>query len=1125
MEFEPPSSDPDRDPVDVLADEFAARYRRGETPSITEYVRRYPDHAEQIEALFPSVALLEQLGSRPEGADPEPRHVPQSRLPSLRHVGDFEIVREIGRGGMGVVYEAVQQSLHRPVALKVLNTSCLHSENQAKRFEREAQAAAQLHHTNIVPVFGVGEQDGLRYYVMQRIHGLGLDVVLAELCRCARRAPVPDGRSPDSRLHAVSAQELAGVLISGELSHSKSGTHPLGVNNAGSSPTSGATPSATMGPAPESRVAVHGGTTQLVDATPLDGETPENGAVPDVPSSLVLRDDPAWGADVRSSLILRDEVTGQYDFAYGAPQNPDLGVVVDGESDGSSHSFGRRYWRNIARIGMQVAAGLQYAHSQGTLHRDIKPANILLDTDGTAWIADFGLAKVLEADNVTRTGDVVGTLRYMAPEQFHGEAHAHSDIYSLGLTLYELLTLRPAYDETDRQQLIARKLTPHDPPSLRKWARDVPRDLETIVHKCLAYEADDRYATAGAVLADLQAFLEDRPIRARQSSSAERLWRWCRRNPAVAALSGTVALLLLLMLGLTSAGYLQEKQRALEESILREQAEGAGRRYEAMADIAFQAFDEIGRSFVSNDVIGTIELEDDESEDPVQVPAYSPETAAMMERLRSVFDHLAKVAGEDQRFLDYAARADLRAGELHLRLNQWAQAKAAFGRAISLYEQFADQSQDPDTRLQLAKLYNGLGVACGSLWEWDEKREAQQQALALLSDRSSRPEIQFELARTHYLMGHRTFGPGPGPGDGDGPPRIGERRGSPPDLADSEKPAGRVREEFGPRGGAPPRRRDEADRPPGPGGSGWRDEWDQRRRENREHLKQAAALFEELVHKHPSVLHYQYWLALSYLETAKQSLDSPDVDVLRADAIAILEALCRQHPENADYLYQLSEAYELSHARLGQGLGWGPPRIPNDAPPEKVAQVERDLIEALRVSDELIKRQPHVPAYARSNLVLLMHLVDVMLAQKKYGKALSYVERAYAAHLVMADRFPDQRWFSEPFASGLDAIRQFVQAQILVADGKYSEARPLLQSMVDRIEEFDRSGPEPARRSRRLLREAAPVYQLLETCLSKLGEHDQAVTVREKIEQMNREDGPRGRSFGPARRAENPGTP
>ncbi len=163
---------------------------------------------------------------------------------------------------------------------------------------------------------------------------------------------------------------------------------------------------------------------------------------------------------VRSDFVLWDEAhTGELEAGTTpmTSKKPPKSAAPADRLDLSA--LGPRYWRNVAKLGLQVAAGLQYAHTQGTLHRDIKPANILLDADGIAWIADFGLAKLLEQENVTRTGDVVGTLRYMAPEQFRGQTDARSDLYSLGLTLYELLTLRPAFDETDRQSLIVQAHT------------------------------------------------------------------------------------------------------------------------------------------------------------------------------------------------------------------------------------------------------------------------------------------------------------------------------------------------------------------------------------------------------------------------------------------------------------------------------------------------------------------------------------------------------------------------------------------------------------------------------------------------------------------------------------------
>jgi tetratricopeptide (TPR) repeat protein len=198
----------------------------------------------------------------------------------------------------------------------------------------------------------------------------------------------------------------------------------------------------------------------------------------------------------------------------------------------------------VARVGIQVAEALAYAHGQRVLHRDIKPSNLLLDTRGNVWVADFGLAKTSDGEDLTYVGDVVGTLRYMAPERFGGHSDERADVYSLGLTLYELVALRPGFDESDRHKLIL-QVTQAEPPRLRKVVPVVPRDLETIIHKAMAREPGHRYASAGAMAEDLRRYVEDKPIRARRIGAAERLWRWCRRNPAVAGLTAAVVLLFL----------------------------------------------------------------------------------------------------------------------------------------------------------------------------------------------------------------------------------------------------------------------------------------------------------------------------------------------------------------------------------------------------------------------------------------------------------------------------------------------------------------------------------------------------------------------------------------------------
>ena len=201
-----------------LADEFATRYRRGERPALQPYVDRYPDLADEIRDLFPAMVEIEQVKEEHRQADQEALSVSGDGLP-LEQLGDYRILREIGRGGMGIVYEAEQISLGRHVAVKVLPAHALLEPRQRGRFEREAKAAAKLHHTNIVPVYGVGECEGVRYYVMQFIHGLGLDEVLTELRRLRQPLRVAPGGTRSIQLEGakeVSASAVAQALLSGQ---------------------------------------------------------------------------------------------------------------------------------------------------------------------------------------------------------------------------------------------------------------------------------------------------------------------------------------------------------------------------------------------------------------------------------------------------------------------------------------------------------------------------------------------------------------------------------------------------------------------------------------------------------------------------------------------------------------------------------------------------------------------------------------------------------------------------------------------------------------------------------------------------------------------------------------------
>jgi WD40 repeat protein len=249
----------------------------------------------------------------------------------------------------------------------------------------------------------------------------------------------------------------------------------------------------------------------------------------------------------------------------------------------AARTDGLKYWQHVARIGMQAANALQHAHECGVLHRDIKPSNLLLDANGTVWITDFGLAKAGDREGeklaeLTETGDILGTIRYMAPERMQGISDPRSDVYGLGITLYELLALRPAFRGSDHLSLL-QQIAHDEPPRPSSLGRRIPRDLETIVLKACHKEPDRRYRTAAAMASDLQRFLELRPILARNSSATERAWWWCRRNPAVAGSLATVAsLLLLIAVGSTVT--------ALQLSVTNEQSEGHRRRAEQAGAVA-----------------------------------------------------------------------------------------------------------------------------------------------------------------------------------------------------------------------------------------------------------------------------------------------------------------------------------------------------------------------------------------------------------------------------------------------------------------------------------------------------------------------------------------------------------
>ncbi len=436
----------------ALVEEFTQRLRDGDEPTIADYVERHPELEAEIRKVFPSIRAMEQLSSREQSERTFERKTRRLMLAPDGLLGDFRIIREIGRGGMGVVYEAEQQSLKRHVALKILGPTMANSPRQLARFRSEAKAVAQLHHTNIVSVYGVGEHEGLYFYAMQLIQGLTVSEAIA----------LDEGRDNDTFVGSIDRNRAA--LTKTYVSR-KPNTDDIG------------------------------------DGSTVTDQPPVVNTSNATPKHL---------SDINKPL----------------------------------HSPNR--WVEIARLGACVADALDYAHSNGVWHRDIKPSNLIIDGNGVVWITDFGLARHEDRDDVTASGDIVGTLRYMAPEQFSGQFDGRCDTYSLGMTIYEMLALRPAFIEPRHGPLIKQKTTSR-PPAPRTLNPNIPRDLETIVLKACSINPDRRYARPSELADDLRRFIEDRPILARRVTVRERLYRWARRNPLPAALS------ILTMLSLTSA--------------------------------------------------------------------------------------------------------------------------------------------------------------------------------------------------------------------------------------------------------------------------------------------------------------------------------------------------------------------------------------------------------------------------------------------------------------------------------------------------------------------------------------------------------------------------------------------
>ncbi len=617
-----PSQRLDEQQVELLGeilDELLVQAEGGHAPDIEAACAQHPELASEIRHYVRSMQMLHNAAHAKPISSADSSRI-DLLAPPERQLGDYRLVREIGRGGMGIVYEAQQLSLSRRVALKILPFAAVLDGRQITRFQNEAQAAASLHHPHIVPVYAVGHERGTYYYSMQYIDGQTLEFAIDQMRQ---------GR--DGSLLGLRSDDAAQV--------------------------------------------------QIRNASTLIARSSRMHDAPVMPGSRVDSDSPK-------------QLESAAPAASTMRMNADASTV---------HSVRNRdYTRRVAQIGIQAAEALHYAHEHGIVHRDIKPSNLMLDAGGNLWVTDFGLAQCATGNSLTRSGDVIGTLRYMSPEQAAGRSHLidhRTDVYALGATLYELLTLRPVVDSADRMQMV-RQIESESPRGLRRFNSAIPADLENIILKAIAKNREERYASAGDLAADLKRYLDGLTPLARRPTWLDHSARWVRRHAKAVAIAGLVTCVLL-MGTLASTLMLRAKNNEIV---------AANARAESHLLRANEAVYQFGHSLMHRLELlpGSEEVRLDTARDTI---AY--------------FRAFASYAHDRSLMQTDVARALMVCGDLEMQIGQTATAVDHYRQALELWSRI--NTDDSLANQQLCQ--NNLATAYAQLGKLSDARQALQAAI------------------------------------------------------------------------------------------------------------------------------------------------------------------------------------------------------------------------------------------------------------------------------------------------------------------------------------------------------------------------------------------------------------
>lgn len=928
----PPALETDRDDPDAvekIVEAFTDLMRAGKTPKVDQWVQRYPQYADQLQDLLSSVAMIEGLKNySPATSQPQGRF---ENLDLPDYLGEYRIVREVGRGGMGVVLEAVHETLGRHVAIKVMAPGISASAKHVERFHHEAIAAASLHHTNIVSVFGAGEDQGFHFYVMEYIDGESISRLL--------------------KREKVEGQETC--LLPFVPTRTQ-----LGDSTAEPSPTIGFS----------------------------QNEISQN----DVFQNDVSQNDVAEH-DVGENAL----PTPMSDFATATPGQPAAPVGEAGDTSGvlqGNPSTDRFKW--IANVGEQVADALSYAHEKEILHRDIKPANLVLDGNGTVWLTDFGLAKHMgvlapELSAMTATGDILGTPQYMAPESLSGQYDCRSETYCLGLTLYEMATGQPAIASGTTAEVIrAVNSSQITPP--RKIATKLPVDLAKVIEKALAREPQQRYQSAAEFRDDLRAFGEDRPVAARRQSVWGQMVRFSRRNPLAATLSGMLVATLMLLAVVASAGYhatnnalrdLETKQDRLlaqqqQTEAARQRADENARkiesqfqRAEANVSVALDAFDQTFRQLIARGTGQAAGIDIDGFQEIAGVErTLTAEDAQFAAMLLEFYQKLAVDNDNSPTVQRERATANRRIANVYRLVGEKRKALSSYGDAIATFEQLLeDQPDDIDAVLHLVASRNERASLMMSEGDWMRGTRDLLQSREQLQQHPQHDDnrVRLQVVRTLNQMTS-------------GPVKMMFAESTRPESANGAEPSAHEDHRFGPsfdlmrlissgetlpwmKTGRPPRRVLEG-----------------LLAEAKQFANESIGIANDLCDQMPEDPEVRVARAEGFcnLAVVEQLLHEESSHASLQTAIDELSDLEKSAPENPQYQYLLA---------LTRAIG------SRSEPPEVAASL---LTEAGKTLDVLTVRYPKMLTYQQLYSAVSMELAMLQIDASKYNIAARSLSRA-----------------------------------------------------------------------------------------------------------------------------------